>query len=160
MSNWRRSKITLSFPLDISLSLSFIIIIIPIILIDPCVLFPACLFRGTKFIELPYVVKGMDVSFSGILSSIETIAKNLLEKGECTPEDLCFSLQETLFSMLVVCMRAAIYLCSFPYRLFRSSSSLPIIIIIIMYVWMVSLYECHRRKQQKERWPIVEVIPS
>jgi hypothetical protein len=32
----------------------------------------ACLsFRGKKYIELPYVVKGMDVSFSGILSYIE-----------------------------------------------------------------------------------------
>ncbi len=27
--------------------------------------------RGTKFLELPYVVKGMDVSFSGLLSYIE-----------------------------------------------------------------------------------------
>ena len=28
-------------------------------------------FRGSKFCELPYVVKGMDVSFSGLLSYIE-----------------------------------------------------------------------------------------
>lgn len=28
-------------------------------------------FRGKKFVELPYTVKGMDVSFSGILSYIE-----------------------------------------------------------------------------------------
>lgn len=44
---------------------------------------------------MPYVVKGMDVSFSGILSFIEGIA------SDYTPEDLCFSLQETLFAMLV-----------------------------------------------------------
>lgn len=31
----------------------------------------ACTLRGNKFIELPYVVKGMDVSFSGLLSQIE-----------------------------------------------------------------------------------------
>ena len=43
----------------------------------------------------------MDVSFSGILSFIETIAHQKLSSGECTPEDLCFSLQETLFAMLV-----------------------------------------------------------
>jgi len=43
----------------------------------------------------------MDVSFSGILSSIETLAKNQLKNGECTPADLCFSLQETVFAMLV-----------------------------------------------------------
>ncbi|KAJ3078576.1 hypothetical protein HK102_004389 [Quaeritorhiza haematococci] len=57
--------------------------------------------RGKKFIELPYAVKGMDVSFSGILSQIEVIANEQLKSGECTPEDLCFSLQETLFAMLV-----------------------------------------------------------
>ena len=29
--------------------------------------------RGSKYIELPYIVKGMDVSFSGILTSIEKV---------------------------------------------------------------------------------------
>lgn len=57
--------------------------------------------KGKKYIELPYSVKGMDVSFSGILSFIESYAKNQLKKGECTPADLCFSLQETMFAMLV-----------------------------------------------------------
>ncbi|KAJ3109557.1 hypothetical protein HDU97_005214 [Phlyctochytrium planicorne] len=57
--------------------------------------------KGKKYVELPYVVKGMDVSFSGILSAIEVIAKESLEKGDVTPEDLCFSLQETLFAMLI-----------------------------------------------------------
>jgi N6-L-threonylcarbamoyladenine synthase/protein kinase Bud32 len=47
-----------------------------------------------KYIELPYVVKGMDLSFSGILTSA-------LQKLEKAPlEDICFSLQETFFSML------------------------------------------------------------
>ncbi|ESO00076.1 hypothetical protein HELRODRAFT_185794 [Helobdella robusta] len=57
--------------------------------------------KGTKFLELPYVVKGMDVSFSGILSFIEKKALKLIETGEYTKEDLCFSLQETIFAMLV-----------------------------------------------------------
>ncbi|CAG8490062.1 7491_t:CDS:2 [Rhizophagus irregularis] len=57
--------------------------------------------KGKKFIELPYTVKGMDVSFSGILSNIETIANDQLSNNQCTPEDLCFSLQETVFAMLV-----------------------------------------------------------
>jgi N6-L-threonylcarbamoyladenine synthase len=57
--------------------------------------------KGKKFVDLPYVVKGMDVSFSGLLSFIEDRAPILIEKGECTPEDLCFSLQETVFAMLV-----------------------------------------------------------
>ncbi|XP_010725168.1 probable tRNA N6-adenosine threonylcarbamoyltransferase [Meleagris gallopavo] len=30
--------------------------------------------RGTRLLELPYVVKGMDVSFSGLLSHIEVSA--------------------------------------------------------------------------------------
>ena len=51
--------------------------------------------KGQKYIELPYTVKGMDVSFSGILSYIETI------KDKYSPEDLCYSLQETAFAMLV-----------------------------------------------------------
>lgn len=53
--------------------------------------------KGKNFVELPYVVKGMDVSFSGILSSIEKIAKT----KQYSVEDLCFSLQETVFAMLV-----------------------------------------------------------
>ncbi|SAM01423.1 hypothetical protein [Absidia glauca] len=60
-----------------------------------------CAKKGSKFIQLPYTVKGMDVSFSGILSYIETLAKEKLPTGEVTPEDLCYSLQETLFAMLV-----------------------------------------------------------
>ena len=51
-----------------------------------------CAKEGTKFIPLPYVVKGMDVSFSGILSFIEERAEKLLQEGY-TKGDLCFSLQ-------------------------------------------------------------------
>jgi len=43
----------------------------------------------------------MDVSFSGILSYIEKRSHELLNSGEYSPEDLCFSLQETVFAMLV-----------------------------------------------------------
>ena len=49
--------------------------------------------QGSKFIEMPYAVKGMDVSFSGLLSYIEEAARSLLAKEEATPADLCFSLQ-------------------------------------------------------------------
>jgi N6-L-threonylcarbamoyladenine synthase len=51
--------------------------------------------KGQTYIPLPYVVKGMDVSFSGILTQVEQLAKTH------SKEDLCFSLQETLFAMLV-----------------------------------------------------------
>ena len=52
--------------------------------------------KGKKLIHLPYTVKGMDMSFSGLL----TAAINLLKKGEYKLEDLCYSLQETVFSMV------------------------------------------------------------
>ncbi|MFH0859687.1 MAG: bifunctional N(6)-L-threonylcarbamoyladenine synthase/serine/threonine protein kinase [Candidatus Altiarchaeota archaeon] len=51
--------------------------------------------EGKNFIELPYVVKGTDLSFSGVL----TAALQDFEKG-CKLEDLCYSLQETSFAML------------------------------------------------------------
>jgi N6-L-threonylcarbamoyladenine synthase len=57
--------------------------------------------KGKKYLELPYGVKGMDVSFSGILAHIETLVNSVMAKGECTAEDLCYSLQETVFAMLV-----------------------------------------------------------
>lgn len=49
--------------------------------------------KGKKLINLPYVVKGMDVSFSGILSFLQKQGLSMVENGECTIADLCFSLQ-------------------------------------------------------------------
>eukprot|EP00035_Acanthoeca_spectabilis_P004133 m.99179 g.99179 ORF g.99179 m.99179 type:complete len:336 (-) comp12451_c0_seq1:56-1063(-) len=67
---------------------------------------------GKKYIELPYSVKGMDVAFSGISSYIEEVAHKQLESGECTKEDLCFSLQETIFAMLVEITERAMAHCN------------------------------------------------
>jgi len=50
-----------------------------------------------NYIVLPYSVKGMDVAFSGILTKLRQLLENEKEKLE----DLCFSLQETAFAMLV-----------------------------------------------------------
>ena len=52
--------------------------------------------EGKTLVSLPYVVKGMDLSLSGLL----TAAIALLHKGECKLEDLCYSLQEYAFSMV------------------------------------------------------------
>jgi tRNA A37 threonylcarbamoyltransferase TsaD len=52
--------------------------------------------EGEKLVSLPYVVKGMDVSLSGLLTSATT----LLHKGECRLEDIGYSLQEHAFSMV------------------------------------------------------------
>ncbi|KAH7824754.1 putative glycoprotease M22 family protein [Monocercomonoides exilis] len=64
--------------------------------------------KGKKYIPLPYVVKGMDVSFSGILSYIEKDLDENLASGKYTKEDLCYSLQETVFSMLIEVTERAI----------------------------------------------------
>ena len=52
--------------------------------------------EGSKLIPLPYVVKGMDLSYSGLLTAITAE----LETGKHSIEDLCFSLQETAYAML------------------------------------------------------------
>lgn len=67
--------------------------------------------KGRHLLDLPYAVKGMDCSFSGILASIDILAEKLernlsgwrddFTKELITREDLCFSLQETVFAMLV-----------------------------------------------------------
>ncbi|CAL1533974.1 unnamed protein product [Lymnaea stagnalis] len=68
--------------------------------------------RGSKFLEMPYAVKGMDVSFSGLLSYIEEKAPSLIASNEYTPEDLCFSLQETVFAMLIEITERAMAHCN------------------------------------------------
>ncbi|EMR70618.1 CCAAT/enhancer-binding protein gamma [Eutypa lata] len=71
--------------------------------------------KSGKLIDIPYAVKGMDCSFSGILSAAELLAAQMRaqqereqrtgevvkEEDRITPEDLCFSLQETVYAMLV-----------------------------------------------------------
>lgn len=73
--------------------------------------------QGKRLVDLPYVVKGMDCSFSGILAAVDGLAATWGLGGEEQAEeetptsqdpesrptrpDLCFSLQETVFSMLV-----------------------------------------------------------
>jgi universal protein Kae1 len=52
--------------------------------------------KGERLVSLPYVVKGMDLSLSGLL----TAATAQLHKGEVRLEDLCYSLQEYAFSMV------------------------------------------------------------
>ena len=52
--------------------------------------------EGEKLLDLPYTVKGMDVAFSGMLTS----AQNYYDSGERV-EDICFSVQEIAFSALV-----------------------------------------------------------
>lgn len=62
---------------------------------------------GKNYIELPYVVKGMDVSFSGILTNL----KQKFDSKKFNLEDLAFSLQETAFAMLVEVAERAMAHC-------------------------------------------------
>ncbi|XP_666259.1 endopeptidase [Cryptosporidium hominis TU502] len=73
--------------------------------------------KGKNLISLPYVVKGMDLSFSGILTfGEELIAEkqkefnNDKQKLHSFYQDFCFSLQETLFAMLIEVTERAISL--------------------------------------------------
>ncbi|MDR0900363.1 MAG: bifunctional N(6)-L-threonylcarbamoyladenine synthase/serine/threonine protein kinase [Methanobrevibacter sp.] len=71
--------------------------------------------KDGNYTELPYSVKGMDLSFSGLLSaairkhekevlkkdiSKDISIKNDISKEKIAIEDICYSLQETAFSML------------------------------------------------------------
>ncbi len=51
--------------------------------------------KTSEYRELPYVVKGMDISFSGILTAAIKMAKSGVDI-----DIVCNSLQETVFSML------------------------------------------------------------
>ncbi len=64
-------------------------------------------FKGKKFIELPYSVKGMDVSFGGLLTNL----KQKINSGKYTDEDLAYSTQETVFAMLLEVSERAMAHC-------------------------------------------------
>ncbi len=58
--------------------------------------------HSSNYLKLPYSVKGNDVSYSGLL----TAAKRALKKHRL--EDVCYSLQETAFAMLVETVERAL----------------------------------------------------
>lgn len=60
---------------------------------------------GKNYVEIPYVVKGMDFSFGGILTNVKQKLKHY------SKEDLCYSVQETVFAMLVEASERAIAHC-------------------------------------------------
>ena len=60
--------------------------------------------KSKNYIKLPYVVKGMDVSFAGILTNL----KQKYDSKKYKIEDLCYSAQENVFSMLIEVSERAI----------------------------------------------------
>lgn len=62
--------------------------------------------QSKNYIELPYTVKGMDIALSGILTNL----KQKVESRKFSSEDLSYSMQETVFAMLIeVAERALAY---------------------------------------------------
>lgn len=59
-----------------------------------------------KYIKMPYVVKGMSVSYSGML----TFAQKMAKAGGASQKDLCYSAQETAFSALCEATERALLL--------------------------------------------------
>ncbi len=59
--------------------------------------------KGHKLLDLPYSVRGMDTSFSGIY----TAAKRYLKKEDIN--DICYSIQEVSFSMVIEVLERALY---------------------------------------------------
>jgi len=53
--------------------------------------------KSKNYIELPYKVKGMDITLSGILTNL----KQKLNSDKYKLSDLAYSMQETVFAMLV-----------------------------------------------------------
>ncbi|OYT31899.1 UGMP family protein [Candidatus Woesearchaeota archaeon ex4484_78] len=64
--------------------------------------------KNGKYVRLPYAVKGMDVSFSGLV----TKAVRLVKEGKASVNDVCFSFQETAFSMLAEVAERAMAHCN------------------------------------------------
>lgn len=60
--------------------------------------------KGGEYAPLPYTVKGMDLVFTGLLTEAQKLAER--EKKE----NLCYSLQETAFAMLVEASERALAL--------------------------------------------------
>lgn len=64
--------------------------------------------KSKNYITLPYSVKGMDVSFTGMLTKL----KQLYDSKKYKTEDLAYSLQETAFAMLLEVAERAMAHCN------------------------------------------------
>jgi N6-L-threonylcarbamoyladenine synthase/protein kinase Bud32 len=56
--------------------------------------------NASYYIPLPYVVKGMDLSFSGLFTAAKRVLRSKKFDEKYTLNDLAYSLQETSFAML------------------------------------------------------------
>ncbi|MFX1497760.1 MAG: KEOPS complex N(6)-L-threonylcarbamoyladenine synthase Kae1 [Promethearchaeota archaeon] len=56
--------------------------------------------KSDKYLTLPYIVKGMDLSFSGLFTAAKRLLNSKKYGKDYFLKDISFSLQETAFSML------------------------------------------------------------
>ncbi|MHA1148707.1 MAG: bifunctional N(6)-L-threonylcarbamoyladenine synthase/serine/threonine protein kinase [Promethearchaeota archaeon] len=56
--------------------------------------------ESKKYLPLPYIVKGMDLSFSGLYTAAKRLTESDKFSKDYTLNDIAFSLQETAFAML------------------------------------------------------------
>jgi N6-L-threonylcarbamoyladenine synthase len=100
-----------------------------------------CAEKSEKYIKLPYVVKGQDMSYSGLLTAaLKAVKENKLE-------DVCFSLRENAFDMLLEATERAIAL-----------TGKKEVLIVGGVAASVSLREKLRRLE--EEWGItVKIVP-
>jgi N6-L-threonylcarbamoyladenine synthase len=64
--------------------------------------------NSTNLVELPYVVKGMDVTFGGLLTNL----KQKYDSNKFSKEDLSFSMQEIAFAQLLEVSERAMAHCN------------------------------------------------
>ncbi|MEJ2780559.1 KEOPS complex N(6)-L-threonylcarbamoyladenine synthase Kae1 [Stygiolobus sp. CP850M] len=100
-----------------------------------------CAEKSERYIKLPYVVKGQDMSYSGLLTAaLKAVKENKLE-------DVCFSLRENAFDMLLEATERAIAL-----------TGKKEVLIVGGVAASVSLREKLRRLE--EEWGItVKIVP-
>ena len=55
---------------------------------------------GSRFVTLPYTVRGMNLAFSGLQTYIAKKLVPQVKSGKLSAADVCFSSQETAFAML------------------------------------------------------------
>src|SRR5690606_24478237 len=61
-----------------------------------------------QYMQLPYVVKGNDVSFSGLLTAATKLVEKATGVSPSATSDVCYSLQETAFAMLAEVVERAL----------------------------------------------------
>jgi tRNA A37 threonylcarbamoyltransferase TsaD len=86
----------------------------------------------------------MDVAFSGISTFIAKAAKEMIANGECTAADLCFSLQETLFAMLIEITERAMAHCG----------SEEVRANVCSFVQPIAIVGTSRLRIHDQRWPL------